>query len=137
MPENKSKNNKDKSNISVKSLIIPSVAMSVMFFVFLAVGALLFLNNGTSSSAYLPFSIVAGGICGFISGFVSVRIIKNKGLFYGAVSGIIQSLIVSIVIFLMNKGIAGNGIFILIGVTVALSALGGVAAVNLKKKIKY
>lgn len=137
MPENKSKSKKEESGFPFKSVIIPSAASSVLYFVLLAVGALFFLKNSVSSSAYLPFSIGAGAACGFICGFVSARMIKNRGLFYGALSGFIQSLIISLAIFVMNKGVAGNGIFILIAVTVALAAVGGITAVNLKKKVKY
>ena len=137
MPENKSKSKKEESSFPFKAVIIPSVVSSVLFFVFLAAGALFFLKNSASSSAYLPFSIGVGAVCGFICGFVSARMIKNRGMFYGALSGFIQSLITALVIFIMNKGVAGNGIFILIAVTVALSSVGGITAVNLKKKIKY
>lgn len=137
MPENKSKAKKEETGFPFKSVIIPSVFSSVLFFIFLGVGALVFLKNSASSSVYLPFAVGAGAFCGFICGFISARMIKNRGLFYGALSGFIQSLITSLVIFILNKGVAGNGIFVLIGVIVVLSALGGVTAVNLKKKIKY
>lgn len=137
MPENKSKTKKEESGFPFKSVIIPSAASSVLYFILLAVGALFFLKNSVSSSAYLPFSIGTGAACGFICGFITGKMIKSKGLFYGALSGFIQSLIISLAIFVMNKGVAGNGIFILIAVTVAVSSIGGIIAVNLKKKIKY
>lgn len=137
MPENKSKSKKEESGFPFKSVIIPSIVSAALFFAFLAVGAFIFLKNSVSSSAYLPFSIGAGAVCGFICGFAAARMIKNRGLFYGALSGFLQSLINTLVIFILNKGVAGNGIFILIAVTVVLAAAGGITAVNLKKKIKY
>lgn len=137
MPENKSKSKKEESGFPFKYIIIPAIATSVLFFVIIALGTLLFLKNSTGSSAYLPFSIGGGAVCGFICGFITGKMIKSKGLFYGALSGFIQSLIISFAIFVMNKGVAGNGIFILIAVTVAVSSIGGIIAVNLKKKIKY
>lgn len=128
---------KEESGFPFSKIIISSAIGSILFFLLLISFAALILKTSASQSMYLVYGLAAGALSGFASGFIASKLIKEKGLFYGAICGFIQSLICALIVFVLNKGTAGNGIFILILVITLLSSLGGVAGMNLKKKIKY
>lgn len=136
MPENKS-SKKEPSSFPLVPLMIICIASAVFYFGIIALITAVALGSSVDGSMYLPLSIGAGAVSGFICGFVTAKITKEKGLLYGGLSGFLHSLLCSVVIFVLNKGVAGNGIFILIAVATAFAALGGIAAVNIKKKIRY
>ncbi|MBQ2974366.1 MAG: TIGR04086 family membrane protein [Clostridia bacterium] len=137
MQEKNKSNRKEETKFPLIPLAVSAVISSVIYFIIIALLTVVVLNTSVSNALYLPGAIFAGALSGLICGFTAARILKEKGLFWGAICGLIQSLLCSIVIFILNKGTAGNGIFILIAVIVAFSAIGGISAVNLKKKIKY
>lgn len=133
-----SKNKKDvKGGFPLKRIMIISLIGCFLFFIFTALFSCLILKNGISSSLYMPVGMVLGAVSAVLSGFATVRPIKEKGALYGALTGFIQSLLCSVVLFVVNGGSAGTGIFILAGLMILASALGGIAAVNLKVKKKY
>lgn len=129
------RDNKDETPIM--KIIIGSILATVMYFAVIAVYAAFALNSVMSVSTYMPAGMIVGAITGFLGGFVSVRPLKEKGLLYGLISGAIQAIICSVVLFIVNGGTAGNGIFILCALIVLFSVLGGISAVNLKMKKKY
>lgn len=128
---------KDESKFPVSQVLISSALGAVLFFLFLIAAAAFSLKSSLNQSLYLAVGLIAGGLSGFTGGFVALKLIKEKGIFYGALVGFIQSLLCAVIIFALNKGTAGNGIFILIAAVTLFSSLGGIAAVNIKKKIKY
>jgi putative membrane protein (TIGR04086 family) len=134
--KNKTSKN-DNSGFPFIPIAITSTVSTLLYFLFIIIFALIALKTGTDSSMYMPVSIITGAITGFICGFVISRITKSNGLLYGGLTGFIHSVFCSVIIFLLNKGIAGNGIFLLIGISFIASSLGGISAVNIKKKIKY
>lgn len=133
----KSSRKDEKLGSPINKIIIASVIGSVLYFAMLAVFAAAALKKGMEASSYMPVGLVLGAVSGFLSGFTAVRPIKEKGALYGALTGFIQSLINSIVLFIVNGGAAGTGIFILAAIVIILAAVGGIAAVNLKIKKKY
>ncbi len=137
MQKNQKSSKADKSGFPIVPIAITSVASTILYFISICAFAMISLKTSSDRSLYLPVAIVLGALSGFICGFAVARITKVKGMFYGGLSGFIHSLLCSLVIFTMNKGVAGNGIFILIAVAVISASLGGVSAVNIKKKIKY
>ncbi len=137
MPKNQKSSKSDNSGLPFVPIILTSVITSVLYFIFIALFALFSLKTSSDRSLYLPVAIAIGALSGFICGFAVARMTKVKGMIYGGISGFIHSLICSLTLFIMNKGVAGNGIFILIAVAVIAASLGGVSAVNIKKKIKY
>ncbi len=137
MPKNKSKSNKETTGFPIAPISVVSVVSSVLYFAILALITYISLKSSVERSMYLPLSIVAGALTGFACGFAVSKLIKEKGMFYGGLSGFIHSLICSAVIFILNKGTAGNGIFILVAAMTVMASLGGIAAMNIKKKIRY
>ncbi len=127
----------EKKNSNMNKIISGSVFGVVLFFAFLMLFSLFSLKKSLDSSVYLPASLAAGGVSGLISGFIIVKFIKENGVLYGGITGTIQAIIDSLIIFIFNKGSAGIGLLILIIIVAFCGALGGIGAVNIKKKIKY
>lgn len=133
----KSNRKDNKSKTPFTKIIIGSVISTVLFFIIIALFALSALNSVFSSSSYMPVGMVSGSLTAFAGGFISVRKLKEKGVLFGAVSGIIQAVLCSVILFVINNGSVGTGVFILSALIIIFSALGGIAAVNLKIKKKY
>ena len=125
------------NNNNYIKIFIGSAVSSVMFFAFIALFALVSLKNGLSSSLYMPAGVIIAFISGITGGFVATRPIKQKGLPYGGLSGFIASLFCSVILFVVNGNKAGSGLFIMCGLMIIGSAIGGIGAVNLKVKKKY
>ena len=116
---------------------VAAAAASVLYFILLAAFSAFALSSGLSESFYMTAGMVTGALTAFSGGFIAVRPIKEKGALYGLVTGGIQALVCSAVLFIVNNATAGNGIFILSALIVASAVLGGISAVNLKIKKKY
>ena len=131
-------NRKDnKSKTPYSKIATGSVISTALFFLFIGLFALMALNSGVSASLYMPTGMIFGAITAFLGGFISVRPLKEKGVLFGAISGVIQAVICAAVLFFINKGSVGTGVFILSALIIVFSGLGGIAAVNLKIKKKY
>lgn len=138
MQERVKKSRRDEKKATpISKIVIGAVLGSVLYFMFLAIFALFALKSNVSISSYMPVGIFMGALTAFVGGFAAVKPLKEKGALYGALTGVIQALICSIVLFIVNSAVAGNGIFILMAVIIAAAAGGGIAAVNLKTKKKY
>lgn len=128
---------KEESGFAFSKILICSAVGTILFFLMLILIAAFILKTSANQSLYLAYGLAAGAVSGFAAGFIAAKLIKEKGMIYGAVCGFAQSLLCAVTVFILNKGTAGNGIFILIAVITLLSSLGGIAGMNLKKKIKY
>lgn len=138
MQEKIKKSRRDEKKTSpISKIIMGAVLGSVLYFVLLAVFASFALKSNVSMSSYMPAGMVLGALTAFIGGFAAVKPLKEKGVVYGALTGLVQALICSIVLFIVNSAVAGTGIFILMAVIIAAAAGGGITAVNLKPKKKY
>ncbi len=135
--KNKSSRKESKYNTKLIKVAVGAVISTVLFFSLLAVFAVLSLKSDFSASLYLPAGLLSGAVSAFMGGFICVRPIMEKGALFGLISGVVQAVVCSAVLFALNGGAAGNGLFILFGIISAFSVLGGIAAVNLKIKKKY
>lgn len=135
--KSKSSRRENKSDAPFVKIIIGAVAASVLYFAFLAVFAVLALNSGMASSNYMPAGMIVGAITGFAGGFISVKPLKEKGALFGLITGALQAVICSCILFVVNEAYAGNGIFILCALVIISAVFGGIAAVNFKIKKKY
>lgn len=82
-----------------------------------------------SLSATLSFS--AGG---FLTGVISAKLNKNKGLLIGALAGLFLFLLIALIGLLVAGGGIGTKFLIRFAVTVISSAIGGIIGVNLGSK---
>ena len=128
------KTRRDEKKVSpAAKILIGAVLGSVIYFAAVAVFAAFALKSGVGFSSYMPAGLALGALSGLVSG----RPIKQNGALYGALSGLGQSLINSIVLFSVNKASAGTGMLILAVIVTVASVIGGIAAVNIKRKKKY
>ncbi len=127
----------DNKSTPISKIMIGAVLGSILYFAFLAFFALFALKSNVSVSSYMPAGMVLGALTAFIGGFVAVKPLKQKGAVFGALTGLVQALICSIILFVVNEAAAGTGIFILMALLIAAAAGGGIAAVNMKTKRKY
>lgn len=138
MPEKSKRSRRDDTKSSPTSKIaIGAVLGSILYFIILALFALFALKSNVSVSSYMPAGMVLGMLAAFVGGFAAVKPLKKNGIAYGGITGLVQALICSIALFIINKGNAGSGIFILMALMVAAASGGGIAAVNMKIKKKY
>lgn len=135
--KSKTSRREEKKGSPLKNIIIAVVLGVAVYFIFIAVFAAFALKSGAGDSSYMPAGMAVGAVSALISGFAAVRPIKEKGAVYGALTGLVQALISSLVLFIVNHASAGNGIFILTAVMIICGMLGGIAAVNMKKRKKY
>ncbi len=129
---------KNESNDSpYMKIAVISIVSALLYFAILAAYAAFALKSGAGSSGYLPAGIISGALTGFLNGFIAVRPVKQKGALYGGLAGLLQAVLCCAVIFIINHGTAGNGIFILLAAITACGVFGGISAVNIKVKKKY
>ncbi len=126
----------DNSAFPLKSIIIGSVIGVVLFVVLLTVASAAVLSADIGKNLYQVIGLAAGALASFAGGFAAVRPVHKNGVPYGALAGIIQAIIVSIISFAANSASAGTKLFLLMGLMVLCSAAGGIAAVNLKRRRK-
>lgn len=81
-----------------------------------------------------PMAVLALIIGGFVSGFCCARLLRQRGLLYGAICGALETIIFLMAGFILQDG--GFGIPALLKIVfILLSAmLGGILGVNAKKR---
>lgn len=127
----------DNKSSPISKIMIGAVSGSILYFALLAFFALFALKSNVGTSSYMPAGLFLGALTAFIGGFAAVKPLKQKGAIFGALTGLVQALICSIILFIANEAAAGTGIFILMALLIAAAAGGGIAAVNIKIKKKY
>ena len=80
-------------------------------------------------SVFVCLSVLIGG---FVSGFVSLRLIGSAGLVNGLLSGVLFAAVHLIVAILAGGMFAGAIIFVCLALELVGSAAGGVFSVNLR-----
>lgn len=121
----------------IKALIAGLLVGTASLVILLLVISILLLMSGTLPHDYLIwFDLVACGISVFLCGCVCARIIRSKGIIWGAASGFMMFMIQ----FLSGLFGADTNIsyvtFIKLLIFVLLGAVGGIKGVNKKDKIR-
>lgn len=109
----------------------------IIFFALTLIFALVSFKAEIGAELYLPAELLFGGVSGVAAGFVTVRPIKRLAAPLGACAGLCMSAVTAVIMLIINGDISAANILILSGVIILISAIGGVAAANLKKKMRY
>lgn len=125
----------DTKNIIIKILIGSGVGTAV-FFALTALSAFILLQNDSDTPIYKYIMLLAGAISGFLSGFVAVRPLRKNGLAFGSVSALPVYLIAVLVSVLIARSGIGLIGWILLAVMVVFASVGGIVAVNKRKKTR-
>ena len=127
---NKKSDNKNLSDffLFLKALIIYLVIYTV------ACVAALYLD--IEDNVLTPVSLCAFGLSGFLSGFVAGRAKRKNGLVNGIIFSLPATVLFLFASMCLNSFRVDLILLISILCTLVFSAAGGIASVNIKKKIK-
>ena len=118
----------------LRPIIIGAVVGAICCALLLLIMAAVMAAQDIPKSAITPMAVVAAAAGSFIGGIVSARIAKERGLLFGAASGLLLYLLVAIAGFALLKEIRGMFILIKLAVMVGSAAIGGVLGVNMRKR---
>lgn len=107
--------------------------LSVQVIVFILITFISFVA-GIKTEMYYYISIAGLCVGNIITGFLSGRVKKQKGLFYGALYSVIFNILVIILSLIFNSFSADYTLILSFIIPLIFSCVGGVIAVNLKRK---
>lgn len=131
------RNSDNKNFASILKGTIKGIAIAILiFFVLIAVFAIIISKTDVSDTIIEVLTLFALGVASFFCAFINQKKTKQRGIVIGAISGVE----IFIVIFIIGL-FGNNGVFTLLMVkkllTVILaSILGGILSANSKKKYK-
>ena len=107
--------------------------LSIQFFVFIIITFTSFVA-GIKPEMYYLVSIVSLCIGNMITGFISGRVKKQKGLFYGALYSVIFNVLIILLSLIFNSFSVDYTLILSFIIPLMFSCFGGVISVNLKRK---
>lgn len=135
MKQSKNITTKDFTIKAIKAIIIGAIVGAVICTLLLIIITFILVKTkSVPTGAVIPLTIALSCISSFTAGFVSVKIIKEKGLFIGAGSALLLGAIM-LVLGTVTLGTAiTNAIFTKITAMLCSGAIGGVIGVNKRRK---
>ncbi|MBQ3498682.1 MAG: TIGR04086 family membrane protein [Clostridia bacterium] len=124
-------NDKKQYQQILKGALYGSLLLVIIIFIF----TLILYKAVITEKAYLPLMLLCIIISGFVSGYISTRKYRKNGMITGGVSTTISVIMLLIIMIIANKSfdiymIIPEIIMIISGIS------GGIAAVNIKRRIK-
>ena len=109
------------------------LAYAITIFVFLVYSILLTYTNMTEQHLNTTVFITIG-ISSLIAGIDTAKGQKNRGIFWGALSGILYASLVIVLMYALNEHLnIGRAISFFI-ISIVMGSIGGVLGINLKKR---
>ena len=135
MSVKKSKRGKESSGRKkvVMTILKGSAIGTVLFFLLLLIASRAMLKFDIDSSLLAVFAFASAAIAAFVSGFAAVRPTRKKGIPMGALSAL-PILILIAVASAIASGSLGQNMLIAATIMIICGAVGGIAAVNVKRK---
>lgn len=122
---------------AVKAVVIGAAAGAALCAVLLAVCALAFVSSENIPHDFLPAVIIAVSvISSFFAGFVTAKISKQRGLIYGALSGLLLFFLFLVAGLAASQNGVPSEAFLRLIVMLLSGAIGGLVAVNRKSRHK-
>ena len=122
---------------ALRAVVIGTVVGAILCAVLLGVCSLVFVSSeNIPQNVLAPFVIALSVVSAFFAGFVSAKISRKRGLFYGLLSGILLfALFLAAGLIAEHEAVsAASGTRLL--VMALAGSIGGLVAVNKKAKIK-
>lgn len=122
---------------ALRAIVIGTVAGAILCAVLLGVCSLVFVSSeNIPQNVLAPFVIALSVVSAFFAGFISAKISRKRGLFYGLLSGIfLFALFLAAGLIAEHEAVsAASGTRLL--VMALAGSIGGLVAVNKKAKIK-
>lgn len=121
--------------VKIKSILLGAAAGAVVCTVFLFLFAFFFSVVKTVPQFMIQGIAVFCAVLGaFVAGYTAVRMYRSKGLMYGALSGFLLFLVITIVAFIASRDKFTYMTIIRMLLMVTLGAVGGVIGVNRKRR---
>lgn len=126
---------KSKENNAVTELVKGGLVGSTVFIILTLIMCAVLLKTDLSRNTYLPLLMIISALSGMLSGYSAVRKRRENGLINGLTASIIPAIIMLIAMSVAYKGF---NVFEMIIVACCLfgGTIGGIGAVNIKKKRK-
>lgn len=127
---------KDNSKNNYKIYLFAFIGELVILCAILSFFALIIVKSGVSNSIIPFLSILSFAISAFAAGFIAVRPKRKNGIATGFISAVPLMAISAAFIVALNKGSISCVFIITLAVQVLCSMAGGIAAANIRKKVK-
>ena len=122
---------------SVKSIVLGTAIGGVVCILCLVLFALLFvISKRIPQTMIQPLILVACAVGAFIGGYITVRIIRTKGLLFGILSGLLLFAIVCLVSVIAIRTPFSTYALIKGIIMMLMGAIGGIIGVNKRSKRK-
>jgi len=125
------------SGVSFKKLLISFGVGTVVCMIILLIAAWVLLYRDASATVLKVISSGALCIGSFVSGFVYARLVRNKGLICGVVSGILMFGVYYIAGLLLGAAAFSVLVLVRLVLVVLFACSGGIVGVNTALKRKF
>ncbi|MBQ2775189.1 MAG: TIGR04086 family membrane protein [Clostridia bacterium] len=138
MPQPKRRQTQEDKGIKyiITKILIGSVLGIALFFILLSLAALVILKNPLDSKILPIITLFISALSAFAAGFISVRPIRKNGILMGVCSSLPLIIAVCAAILFESGGSVGVMTAVAVVVMLVCAAIGGIAAVNMKKRNK-
>lgn len=135
MRYNQTSNSSDGFIEAFKAMVLGTLIGSVFCVLFLCLFAFIFVTVKTIPQSMIQgLALLCAAIGAFVSGYVTIRIYRSKGLIYGTSSGILLFLIITIVGFIISRDKFSYITLLKFAIMALSGAIGGVLGVNRRYK---
>lgn len=132
MRYDKSENNLTKA---VKAILSGTIMGTFFSILTLVISSFLFVKSqNISATVITPLIMFAIALGAFISGYITARIIKSNGLFWGMIAGFVMFSVVFIAGLMISNGEISTLVLVKLTLMLLMGAIGGIAGVNKKSK---
>ena len=132
MRYDKSENNLTKA---VKAILSSTIMGTFFSILTLVISSFLFVKSqNISATVITPLTMFAIALGAFISGYITARIIKSNGLFWGMIAGFVMFSVVFIAGLMISNGEISTLVLVKLTLMLLMGAIGGIAGVNKKSK---
>lgn len=132
MRYDKSENNLTKA---VKAILSGTIMGTFFSILTLVISSFLFVKSqNISATVITPLTMFAIALGAFISGYITARIIKSNGLFWGMIAGFVMFSVVFIAGLMISNGEISTLVLVKFTLMLLMGAIGGIAGVNKKSK---
>ena len=119
---------------NIKKFAIGALAGIIVSAAFMCLFALLLSSGIIPEGAIGALAGISVGLAAFVTGFLSVFLIKSNGLLNGAVAGIVFFICQTLFSFALGDGqLISVQMLIYLAVDIILAAIGGIMSVNIRK----
>ena len=131
---NKTKDQRLNLRAMIRPLLWGTIVGILVTVLLLLATALVMAVVQLPAAAVVPTALATVSLGALAGGFTAARISRERGLLYGAVSGLLLFLIIAVAGMLAMPSTSGATTFVKLALTVGLGAFGGILGVNVGRR---